>query len=132
MGWQPVSCPHHLSDKAKELVRLTNLVPAGQWVTYGDLAEASGMGTAGSAARAVASALSFAAVDLPPEEWAVPWHRIRMQDGRLKGRGSGVVDDPGHVANVLFAAEGGQLIGASAREGRRFPLAAMLRTGRLS
>ena len=90
------------------------------------------MGSAGNAARAAASALSFAAVDLPPDEWALPWHRVRMQDGRLKGRGSGVIDDAGHIANVLFANEGGQLIGAAAREGRRFPLAAMLRTGRLS
>jgi hypothetical protein len=42
-----------------------------------------------------------------------------------------VITDPFESTNVLFTQEGGRLIGGAAPQGRRFPLAAMVRTGKL-
>ncbi len=78
-GWIPAPSP----DTAQLWVKLANLVPEGQWVTDGDLGEAAGMGPASKSARAVAFALSFAPTGRPAAERAVPWHRIRLEDGHL-------------------------------------------------
>jgi hypothetical protein len=40
-----------------------------------------------------------------------------------------VIADPNDPANLLFLQEGGRLIGGAAPQGRRFPLAAKVRTG---
>ena len=47
----------------------------------------------------------------PISGWVVPWHRIRLEDGRMKSRTQGVIIDPSNPANQLFVAEGGRLIG---------------------
>jgi alkylated DNA nucleotide flippase Atl1 len=130
-SWKPGPAPEDLTETIRLLVKLANLVPAGHWVTYGDLGEAAGMGPASKSARGVASALSFAPTETPPSAWALPWHRVRMEDGHLKSRSIGVIKDPFHHINVLFTDEGGRLIGAAASEGRRFPMAALIRTGKL-
>ena len=130
--WVPAPYPPDLTERALQLADLANLVPPGHWVTYGDLGEAAGLGEAGKSARGVASALSFAPLNLPPDEWSIPWHRIRMENGNIKTREVGEVKDPHNSFNALFTAEGGRLIGASASEGRRYPLAALIRSGRLT
>lgn len=62
-------------------------------------------------------------------DWPVPWHRIRLESGQLKSRLDGVKVDPADPLNQLFVAEGGRLIGGTAPQGRRFPMAAKLRHG---
>ena len=109
------------------------MIPAGEWMTYGDLADAAKVVAPGSktSPRGVASALSF----LPPEtsvhDWPVPWHRIRLENGHLKSRIGGEKVDPGDPLNQLFLAEGGRLIVGAAPQARRFPMAAKLRHGHL-
>jgi O6-methylguanine-DNA--protein-cysteine methyltransferase len=49
----PAPAPAYASSVARRIIAAANLVPAGRWVSYGDLAEAIG-----SAPRGVASALS--------------------------------------------------------------------------
>lgn len=87
------------------------------------------MGEARNAARGAASALSFQPTNTPMDSWVVPWHRIRLEDGHMKSRTSGVIVDPSDPANELFVAEGGRLIRGAASQGRRYPLAAKVRTG---
>jgi alkylated DNA nucleotide flippase Atl1 len=130
--WTPKPCPSDISEVARRLVLLANAVPPAHWVTYGDLAEAAGMGEAKKAARGAASALSFFPPGTPMTEWVLPWHRVRLEDGHLKSRESGVIVDPSDPANLLFVAEGGRLIGGAASQGRRYPLAAKVRTGAIT
>lgn len=131
--WSPSAEPPGLSDIAQLLTRLSQMIPAGEWMTYGDLADASNVVDSDSktSARGVASALSY----LPPEtsvhDWPVPWHRIRLENGHLKSRIGGEKVDPADPLNKLFAAEGGRLIGGAALQGRRFPMAAKLRQGHM-
>ena len=86
-AYEPHAVPETASDVARRIVAIANLVPAARWTTYGDLAEA-----ADSSPRGVASALS-SVTPLATEQsdiladvhhWVVPWHRIRMDDGREK------------------------------------------------
>ena len=130
--YHPSAVPATASDVARRIVAVANAVPAGRWTTYGDLAEA-----ADSSPRGVASALSSvtpiatADTDIVAEvrRWVVPWHRIRMDDGRLKSREAGAkTTDRQALANAMYVAEGGRL-GANdaAATGQRFLLAAELR-----
>jgi hypothetical protein len=89
------------------------------------------MGEPKDSARGVASALSFLPPNTPSDKWPLPWHRIRLDNGHLKSRGVGELKDPAHPLNVMFVNEGGRLIAGAAPQGRRFPLAAMIRTGKL-
>lgn len=130
--WTPKPCPNDVSAIARKLVGLANAVPPAHWVTYGDLAEAAGMGEAKNAARGAASALSFFPLGTPMAEWVLPWHRIRLENGHLKSRERGVIVDPRDPANELFIAEGGRLIGGAAPQGRRYPLAAKVRSGAIT
>ncbi len=115
------------------MVLLSQMIPAGEWMTYGDLADAANIGTSSgkTTARGVARALSF----LPPEtsvhDWPVPWHRIRLENGHMKSRIGGEKVDPADPLNQLFVAEGGRLIAGAASPSRRFPMAAKLRHGHL-
>jgi len=61
--------------------------------------------------------------------WVVPWHRIRMDDGRLKSREAGAsIKERQAFANAVFLAEGGRLVGSdAATAGQRFLLPAELR-----
>jgi alkylated DNA nucleotide flippase Atl1 len=112
-------------------------VPAGKWTTYGDLAEA-----AESSPRGVASALSSvtplstSATDIVAEmsRWVVPWHRIRMDDGRLKSREAGArAKERQSLANAMFVAEGGRLVANDAAvRSQRYLLPAELRRLRAS
>ena len=102
------------------------------WVTYGDPAEAAGMGEARKATRGAASALSFFPPGTPMKSGSSGWHRIRLEDGHLKSRVSGVLVDPSDPANLLFVQDGGRLIGGAAPQGRRYPLAAKVRTGAIT
>lgn len=132
--WTPAAIPDGLSPIALLLTKLSQLIPPGEWLTYGDLADAANEAGAVSntKARGVASALSY----LPPEtsihDCPVPWHRIRLENGHLKSRLGGEKVDPNHPLNVLFVAEGGRLQGGAAPTGRRFPLAAKLRHGHIA
>jgi alkylated DNA nucleotide flippase Atl1 len=129
---KPHLVPRTASDVARRIVAIANLVPPGRWTTYGDLAEA-----AGSSGRGVASALSsvtpLATADTDiraeVEGWVVLWHRIRMDDGRLKSREAGALTrERQALANGMYVAEGGRLVANDgATRGQRFPLAAELR-----
>lgn len=132
--WSPAPAPDRLTEIASLLVRLTQLIPAGEWVTYGDLADAANVVTVEgkTTARGVASALSFLPPETPVHDWPVPWHRVRLEDGHLKSRLDGVKVDPQDPLNRLFVEEGGRLVGGAAQQGRRFPMAAKLRHGHLS
>ena len=142
--YRPGPIPANASPIARRLIAIANLVPAGRWVTYGDLAEA-----AGSSPRGVASALSSVSPwEDDPEDnadsvgrWVVPWHRIRMEDGRLKSREAqlralGQTPREHHrLANAMYAAERGSLFiyqgEEAARGSQRFLLAAEMRHGRV-
>jgi alkylated DNA nucleotide flippase Atl1 len=133
--YRPRPVPVAASDVARRIVAIANLVPAGRWTTYGDLAEA-----AGSSPRGVASALSSvtpldrASNDPAPdvEGWVVPWHRIRMDDGRLKSRtAASNIRQRQALANAMYVAEGGRLVANDAApSSQRFLLAAELRRRR--
>ena len=97
----PSPKPRDASTPARRLIDLANLVPAGEWVSYGDLSEAYVVRNgANRVARGVASALSIRPADVFIEEramanpqpkvdqWYVPWHRVRLANGlaaALKG-----------------------------------------------
>jgi alkylated DNA nucleotide flippase Atl1 len=133
--YRPRPVPPTASDVARRIVATANLVPAGRWTTYGNLAEA-----AGSSPRGVASALSSvtplatADTDLLADVmgWVVPWHRIRMDDGRLKSRAAGANSrERQALANAMYLAEGGRLVANDAApSSQRFLLAAELRRRR--
>jgi alkylated DNA nucleotide flippase Atl1 len=89
--WTPKPCRSDVSAIARKLVGLANAVPPAHWVTYGDLAEAAGMGEAKNAARGAASALSFFPLGTPMAEWVLPWHRIRLENEHLKSRAWGAL-----------------------------------------
>jgi alkylated DNA nucleotide flippase Atl1 len=130
--YQPAAIPRTASHVAKKIVAIANLVPPGRWTTYGELADA-----AGSSPRGVASALSSVTplakstdvVHLDMARWVVPWHRIRMNDGKLKSREAGAsIRERQAFANALFVSEGGRLVGdGAAAVGQRFMLPAELR-----
>jgi alkylated DNA nucleotide flippase Atl1 len=130
--YQPHPVPATASDVARRIVAIANLVPPARWTTYGDLADA-----ASSSGRGVASALSsvspLAAVDTDirtaVKGWVVPWHRIRMDDGRLKSRAADrLTRERQALANEMYVAEGGRLVANDAAvRGQRFHLAAELR-----
>ena len=129
--YRPAPVPAHASSVARRIITAANLVPAGRWVSYGDLAEAIG-----SAPRGVASALSSVtplrlatdAVD-DTRHWVVPWHRIRTSDGKVRSRAAGAhINERTQIDNAMFVAEGGRLhANESASDGQRFNLAAEIR-----
>jgi alkylated DNA nucleotide flippase Atl1 len=130
--YRPAPIPRAASAVARGIIDIANLVPPARWTTYGDLAEA-----AGSSPRGVASALSSVTplakttddVRLDMAHWVVPWHRIRMNDGRLRSREAGAsIRERQAFANALFVSEGGRLVGnQAAAVGQRFMLPAELR-----
>lgn len=130
------------SDVARRLVDLGNLVSAGTWVSYGDLAEAFvARDGENMVARGVASALSLnppethlaerGAVDPQPliDQWFVPWHRIRLADGRAISRQFSVRNSD-DLVNRMFVQEGGVLRHGAATDGCRFPLLSKVRVER--
>lgn len=124
---------------ARRLIDLANRVPGGKWVSYGDLAEAyTAVHGQNMVARGVASALSLLPIGAHDEErrmvdpqprvdqWHVPWHRIRLADGRATSRKYGIVRADDYV-NRMFAAEGGTIRHGAATDRCRFNLVASVR-----
>ena len=138
----PAPMPREASLAAQRLIALANLVPAGMWVSYGDLADAyiTKHGE-NMVARGVASALSLLPVDTYVEErnmvdpqprvdkWPVPWHRIRLADGRAVARKYGAVDSNDYL-NQMLAAEGGTFRHGSATDRCRFYTVVAVRTSK--
>ena len=100
----PAPKPRDASVAAQRLVDLANMVPRGKWASYGDLSDAYiARHRENMVARGVASALSLLPVNAYIEErlledqqprvnqWHVPWHRIRLTDGRAVSRKFGAV-----------------------------------------
>lgn len=135
----PAPKPVDASVAAKRLIELANLVPAGRWASYGDLADAYVVRYGENmAARGVASALSLlpaythvveremADPQARVDDWHVPWHRIRLTDGVAVSRNYGRVGSS-DFTNRMFVAEGGTLRGAAATEGCRYNLVETVR-----
>ena len=135
----PAPKPAEVSVAARRLIDLANRVPAGRWVSYGDLAEAyvTAHG-ANMVARGVASALSLLpiedhkerdVVDPQPrvDQWHVPWHRVRLADGRSISRRYGI-NRADAFGNRMLVAEGGTLRHGAATDGCRFNLVGSLRS----
>lgn len=135
----PSPKPRDASTAAQRLIDLANLVPAGEWVSYGDLADAYVVHNGENmVARGVASALSLRPADVFIEEramanpqprvdqWYVPWHRVRLANGLAAALKYGAVasDD---FSNRMFVNEGGQLRHGAATETCRFNIAAEVR-----
>ena len=140
----PSPKPRDASTPARRLIDLANLVPAGEWVSYGDLADAYVVHNGENmVARGVASALSLRAADVFIEEramanpqpkvdqWYVPWHRVRLADGFAAALKYGAVasDD---FSNRMFVNEGGQLRHGAATDGCRFNLIGAVRSAQPS
>jgi alkylated DNA nucleotide flippase Atl1 len=129
--YRPAPVPLSASPVARRIIAAANLVPAGRWVTYGDLAEA-----VGSSARGVAASLSSVTplrqlhddVD-DISRWLVPWHRIRLEDGRSVSRAAGAHrTDSERLNNLMLTAEGGIVVsGRYASTRSRFDLRAEVR-----
>jgi alkylated DNA nucleotide flippase Atl1 len=135
----PAPKPADASVAARRLIDLANRVPGGKWVSYGDLAEAyTKVHRQNMVARGVASALSLLPIAAHVEErrmvdpqprvdqWHVPWHRIRLADGRAISRKHGVVRADDYV-NRMLTAEGGTMRHGAATDNCRFNLVASLR-----
>ena len=135
----PSPKPRDASTPARRLIDLANLVPAGEWVSYGDLSEAYVVRNgANMVARGVASALSIRPADVFIEERAMAtrsrksisvasrWHRVRLAHGLAAALKYGAVasDD---FSNRVFVNEGGQLRHGAATETCRFNIAAEVR-----
>lgn len=69
------SAPEHAAGRRQALYQTLALVPAGQVVGYGQLAELAGLGRA---ARWVGRILAQL-----PADTGLPWHRVVAADGRL-------------------------------------------------
>lgn len=140
----PAPKPGDASTAAQRLIDLANLVPAGKWVSYGDLADAYVVRhRENMVARGVASALSL----LPAytfvkeremanpqprvDQWHVPWHRVRLTNGLVVSRKYGAVaaDD---FSNQMFVNEGGTLRHGVASDICRFNIAAEVRGSSLA
>ena len=109
--WAPARVPDQWSDNRKLAVKLCNLIPAGRWTNYKNLAQAFNSISGGKH-----NAFTFGRLinDIHlhrgrgVEYWTVPWHRIRTDSGQLAAmgyRGGGVVTDDNERGNVLFNAE---------------------------
>ena len=116
---RPAPAPADASVVARRLIEIANKVPAGTWVSYGDLADAyTAVHERNMIGRGVASALSslraYSAVAEQPvlerqqavDRWQLPWHRIRVADGRVVSLrlGERASDD---FTNQMLIAEGG-------------------------
>jgi alkylated DNA nucleotide flippase Atl1 len=125
--------PADVSEVARRIIAIANLVPPGRWTTYGDLADAAARSSPRGVASALSSASPLATADsdivADVQRWVVPWHRIRMDDGRLKSRAAGAqTRERQALANAMFVSEGGRLVAnEAATSGQRFLLAAELR-----
>lgn len=72
--------PKNLSPLAEQVAEIVPSIPAGRWVSWGDLGDA--LGTTGKAVALAGLTLSpHPKSTLMPHEWRVPWHRVRMADG---------------------------------------------------
>jgi len=140
----PAPKPRDASVAAQRLVDLANMVPRGKWASYGDLSDAYiARHRENMVARGVASALSLLPVNAYIEErlledqqprvnqWHVPWHRIRLTDGRAVSRKFGAVPSDDYV-NQMFVNEGGVLRHGAATDGCRFNLIGAVRSAQPS
>jgi alkylated DNA nucleotide flippase Atl1 len=82
----PSPKPRDASAAAQRLIDLANLVPAGEWVSYGDLADAYVVRNgANMVARGVASALSLRPADVFIEDRAMATRSRKSISGASRG-----------------------------------------------
>ena len=104
---------------------LFNSIPQGKWAYYAEVAKAFQFLNKrwelgfdpNHNHRTIAILVDDDSSRFAPDEWTVPWHRMRDKDGLMRSKASGPIYDPEHWANRMFVAEGGRLAKAFGGEG---------------
>lgn len=122
----PIPARPDTSVLARRLADLANRIPEGCWVSDADLAFAYAVRFGKPVTvREIADAI-VPAMPAAPTEWALPWHRLRLEDGRSIARKYGAVGST-HDLDRMFEDEGGHIENGSAATDRRFELVTQLR-----
>lgn len=103
----------------RRLVHLANLVPAGRWISLSDLVRSYSASFCKTLTPVEIADALLPAATTKPDAWFVPWHRMRLDDGRPISRKYGIVGSDADM-NRLFSTEGGDVHGGAATADCRF------------
>lgn len=121
----PTPAPPDMSVTARRLVEIANLIPAGCWATDADLAFAYAVRFGKPVTVRELANVLVPGIPIAPNEWTLPWHRLRLEDGRSIARKYGTVGSDRDL-DRMFEDEGGCVRDGVATTDRRFELVTVL------